>query len=100
MTLDLCLEYQQIIKQIPLSNQGFSYILFATYEISSYVIGIPIQKANAVTIAEALLTRIVYQFGPPKTLIIDENRTLSAEVLMHIYNTLNNKSQVISLLNY
>ena len=88
------------IKWMPLSNQGFNYILFATYEISNYVVGIPIQKANAVTIAEALLNRIVYQFGPPKTLIIDEDRTLSADVLMYIYNTLNIRSQVISPLNH
>ena len=68
------------IKWIPLSKQGFNYMLFATCEISNYVIGIPIQKANAVTIAEALLNRVVYQFGPPKTLITDEDRTLSADV--------------------
>ena len=41
------------IKWMPLSNQGFNYILFATCEISNYVIGIHIQKANAVTIAKA-----------------------------------------------
>ena len=56
--------------------------------------------ANAVTIAEALLNRVLYQFGPPKTLPIDEDRTLSADVLMHIYNTLNIRSQVISPLNH
>ena len=39
------------IKWMPLSKQGFNYILFATCEISNYVIGIPIQKANALTIA-------------------------------------------------
>ena len=57
--------------------------------------GIPIQKANALTITEALLNRVVYQFGPPKTFIIDEDSTLSSDVLMHIYNTLNIRSQVI-----
>ena len=85
---------------MPLSNQGFNYILFATCEISNYVIDIHIQKANTVTIAEALLNRVVYQFGPPKTLIIDEDRMLSADVLMHIYNTLNIRSQVISPLSH
>ena len=29
------------------------------------MIGTPIQRAKAVTIAEALLNRVVYQFGPP-----------------------------------
>ena len=68
------------IKWMPLSYQCFNYILFATCVISNYVIGIPIQKANAITIAEALLNTVVYQFGPPKTLIIDEDRTLSADL--------------------
>ena len=49
----------------------FQLHLFATCKISNYVVCIPIQKANAVTIAGVLLNRIVYQFGPPKTLIID-----------------------------
>ena len=84
------------IKYMPLSNQSFNCILFATYEITKHVIGLLIQKTSAVTIAEALLIRVVYQFGPPKTLIIDEDGTLSADVLMHICNTLNIRSQVIS----
>ena len=85
---------------MPLSNQGFNYILFGTCEISIYVIGIPVQKANTVTIPEALLNRVVYQFGSPKNLILDEDRTFSADVLMHIYNALNIRSQVISALNH
>ena len=88
------------IKWMPLSSQGFNYILFAACEISNYVVGIPIQKANAVTIAEVLFNRVVYQSGPPRILIIDQDRTLSADVLMHIYNTLNIRSQVISPLNH
>ena len=88
------------INWMPLSNQGFNYILFATCEVPNYAIGIPIQKANAITIAQALLNRVAYQLVPPKTLIIDEDRTHSADVLMHIYNTLNIRSQVISPLNH
>ena len=61
-------------------QKGFNYILFATCEISNYVIGISIQKVNAVTIENTLLNSVVYQFGPPKTFIIDEDRTRSADV--------------------
>ena len=42
----------------------------------------------------------VCQFGLPKTLIIYEDMTLSADVLMLIYNTLNIRIQVISPLNH
>ena len=85
---------------MPLYYQGFNYILFLACKISNYVICIPIQNANTVTIAETLLNRVAYPFGPPKTLIIEEDRTLSVDVLMHIYNTLNIRSQVISPLNH
>ena len=44
---------------MPLSNQGFNYILFATSKISNHVISVSIEKANVVTIAEALLKRVV-----------------------------------------
>ena len=88
------------MKWIALSNQGFNLILFAMCETSNCVIGIPKQKANFDTFAEALLNRVIYQFGLPKTIIIDEDRTLSAGVLMHIYGILNIRSQVISPLNH
>ena len=88
------------IKWMSLFNQGFNYILFATCEISNYVIGIPTQKPNAVAIAKALLHRVVYQFGPPTTLKIEEDRPLSADILVHVCNTLNLRSQVISPLNH
>ena len=72
---------------MPLSSQGFNYILFAVCEVSNYMFGMPTQKANTVTLPDILLNIVVYLFGP--ILIIDEDRTLSADVLMHIYNTLN-----------
>ena len=51
------------------------------------MIGIPVQKANAITVAEALLNREIYQLGPHKTLIFNEDRTVSADAEMHIYNS-------------
>ena len=66
------------------SNQGFNYILFAICEILNYVIGIPIQKANAVTSWVPLQKGVIYQIGPSKALLIDEDSNLSADTLMHI----------------
>ena len=68
--------------------------------MSNYVIGISIQEANVVTILDALFNRVINQFGPPKTLIVDEDRTLSVDVIMYIYNTVNVRSQMITPLNH
>ena len=84
MTLDLCLEHQQTLNGCLYPIKVSIKFCLLHVRVSNYVIGIPIQKANAVTIAEALLNRVLYLFSPPKTLITDENRTLSADVLMHV----------------
>ena len=81
------------IKWMPLSHQCFNCI-FATFEISNHVIDIPIQSTNAVTIAEALLNRLVYQFCHA-TLITDDDRTLSGDVLMYINDALHIRSQLM-----
>ena len=88
------------MKWMSLSNQGFNYILFVKCEISNYNDWHIYTKKQMLLLLQNLHSRVVYQFGPPKTVIIDEDRTLSADVLMHIYNTLNIRSQVISPLNH
>ena len=45
-------------------------------------------------------SRVLYQIGPPKMFIVDEDRTLSTDVSMHIYNTLNIRSQLTSPVNH
>ena len=47
---------------MPLSYQGFNYILFTTCEISNYVHGIPIHNANAVTIL--VVMHQIYMYPP------------------------------------
>ena len=58
------------------------------------------RKQNATIIAQAFLKRVVYQYGPSQILIIDECRTLCANIVMHIYSTLNIRSQIISPPNH
>ena len=88
------------IKYMPPSTEGYKFILFVTCEVSNYVIGIPLKQANSLTIAEAMLNRIVYVFGPPQMLIFDEDKALSADVMMEINKQLQIKPIVISPHNH
>jgi len=88
------------VKYMPPSSQGYKFILVITCEVSNYIIGVPLVRANTTSIAEAILNRVVFQFGCPKMVIIDEDRALSSKVMMYIYTKLNIRSMVISPQNH
>ena len=84
------------LKWMPKSSYGMQYILVSTCEITSYVIGIAIRDGKSLTIADALLNRICFTFGSPKTLIIDADRALSSNVMTLIYERLKIRTKIIS----
>ena len=84
------------IKYMPTSNNQYKYILFATCDVSGYVVAMPLVKQDSISIAEALLNKVVWQFGPPKTIIFDEGANFSSEVMSYIYQTLRMKPLVVS----
>ena len=88
------------IKYMPPSHLGFNYILLCTCEISNYVIGIPLEKRDASCIAEALMNKVVYTHGAPRTLIIDEDRALTSMVMQELYKRLKVRSITVSPLNH
>ena len=84
------------IKHMPVSSKGYKYILFVACEVSNYTIVIPLFREDSLSIAEAILNKVVYQFGPPSMIIIDEGRAMSSEVMTYIYEALRIKPIVIS----
>ena len=84
------------LKWMPSSIYNMNYILLCICEVTGYMIGIPIRDAKALTIADALIERICYHYGAPKTLIIDQDRALSANVMLHIYKHFHITTKVIS----
>ena len=69
-------------------------------EVSNYTIAIPLFREDSLSIAEAILNKVVYQFGPPSMIIIDEGRAMSSEVMTYIYEALRIKPIVISPENH
>ena len=88
------------IKHMPVSSKGYKYILFVTCEVSNYTIAIPLFREDSLSIAEAILNKVVYPFGPPSMIITDEGRAISSEVMTYIYEALRIKPIVISPENH
>ena len=88
------------VKYMPLSSKGFKFLLLVTCDISNYVVGIPMHLNNSISIAEALLNRVVYTYGCPEQICMDEDKALTAEVVMHLYNILCIKPIIVSPENH
>ena len=69
------------IKYMPKGIYDYEFLLIAVCEVTGFVVAIPLIRHDAICIALELLDRIFLIFGPPKSLIVDEDRALSSKVL-------------------
>ena len=88
------------IKYMPKGIYNYEFLLVIVCEVTGFVIAIPMIKHDAVTIAHALLEKLIFIFGPPKTLIVDEDRALSAKVMHYILDALKVNIKLVSPSNH
>ena len=88
------------IKYMPKGIYNYEFLLVIVCEVTDFVIAIPMIKHDAVTIAHALLEKLIFIFGPPKTLIVDEDRALSAKVMHYILDALKVNIKLVSPSNH
>ena len=88
------------IKYMPKGIYNYEFLLVIVCEITGFVLAIPLIKHDAVTIAHALLEKVIFLFGPPQTLIIDEDRALSAKVMHYILDALKVNVKLVSPSNH
>ena len=88
------------IKYMPKGIYNYEFLLVIVCEITGFVLAIPLIKHDAVTIAHALLEKVIFLFGPPQTLIIDEDRALSAKVMHYILDALKVNAKLVSPSNH
>ena len=79
---------------------NYEFLLVAVCEITGFIVAIPLVQHDAISIAHVLLDRIVFVFGPPKTLIVDEDRALSSKVMHYILDALKVDVKVVSAHNH
>ena len=84
------------IKHMPVSSEGYQYILFICCEFSNYVIATPLKDKSALHIAEALLNKLYWQFGRPSQIICDQDKALTSKVMMAVFDIFGSDTKVVS----
>ena len=88
------------IKYMPKGIYDYEFLLIAVCEVTGFVVSIPLIHHDAISIAHALLDRIFLIFGPPKSLIVDEDRALSSKVMHYVLDALKINVKCISPYNH
>ena len=88
------------IKIMPQAFRGYHLLLVITCDQTNFMIAVPLRDRTAQTVAEALIYRVIYLFGPPRQIICDEATEFSSAIIQAILCMLNCRLKVISPYNH
>ena len=88
------------IKTMPQAFGGYHLLLVITCDQTNFTIAVPLRDQTAQTVAEALIYRVIYLFGPPRQIICDETTEFSSAIIRAILCMLNCRLKVISPYNH
>ena len=88
------------IEHMPMAFIGYQYLLVITCDQINFTIFTPLRSRDAQSVAEALIYRVIYLFGPPGQIICDEAAEFTSHIVQAIVHMLNCKLKVISPYNH
>ena len=81
---------------MPTALGGYQYLLLITCDQTNFIIVTPLRGRDVQSVAEALIQRVIYLFGPPRQIICDEAAKFTSHIVQAILHVLNCKFKVIS----
>ena len=88
------------IKTMPQAFGGYHLLLVITCDQTNFTIAVPLRDRQTQTIAEALVYRVIYLFGPPRQIVCDEATEFTSAIVQGILTMLNCRLKVISPYNH
>ena len=88
------------IKTMPQALGGYHLLLVITCDQTNFTIAVPLRDRQTQIIAEALIYRVIYLFGPPRLIVCDEAAEFTSAIMQAILTMLNCRLKVISPYNH
>ena len=85
---------------MPMAFGGYQYLLVITCDQTNFMVVTPLRSRDVQSVAEALIHRVIYLFGPQRQIICDEAAKLTSHIVQAILHMLNCKLKVISPYNH
>ena len=88
------------IKHMPTAFDGYRYLLVIICNQTNFTIFTPLRCRDAQLVAEALIYRVIYLFGPPRQIICNEVMEFTSHIVQAILHMFNSQLKVISPYNH
>ena len=88
------------IKTMPQAFGGYHLLLVITCDETNFAIAVPLRDRQTQTVAEVLIYRVNYLFGPPRQIICDEATEFTSAIVQAILTMLHCRLKVISPYNH
>ena len=88
------------IKPMPQAFGGYHFLLVITCNQTNFTIAVPLRDRQTQMVAEALIYRVIYLFGPPRQIVCDEAAEFTSAIIQAIFTMLNCRLKVISPYNH
>ena len=88
------------IKTMPQAFGGYHLLLVITCDQTNFTIAVPLRDRQTQTIAEALIYRVIFLFGPLRWIVCDEAAEFTSAIIQAILTMLNCKLKVVSPYNH
>ena len=88
------------IKMMPQAFGGYHLLLVITCDQTNFTIAVPLRDRQTQTVAEALIYRVIYLFGPPRQIVCDEATGFTSGIFQAILTMPNCRLKVISPCNH
>ena len=85
---------------MPTTFGGYQYLLVITCDQTNFTIVTPLRSRDAQMVAEALICRVIYLFGPPRQIICNKTAEFTSQILQGIFHMLDCRLKVISPYNH
>ena len=81
------------------ANRGYSHILVLLYEVSNYMVALPLQSTRTQSILEAFQRGYLTYFGPPTHIICEQEPAFTSSLMEAFVTQLNIKVILVSPTN-
>ena len=88
------------IEHMPITFSGYQYLLVITCDKKNFTVVTPLRSRDAQSVAETLMYRMIYLFGPARQIICDEAAEFTSHIVKAILHMLNCRLKVISPYNH
>ena len=88
------------LKTMPPSSRNHKFLLTLVCNITRFVILVPLVNKDAKCVAEAILERCIFQFGPFKEFVSDQGKEWDNTVVAYIFAALKVKQRFVSVGNH